>query len=48
LASEGHGRRAPLAAAVGAGITAALMPVAPVGLPIIAACVGALVGLRRA
>jgi predicted branched-subunit amino acid permease len=48
LASEAHGRRALLAAAIGAGVTAALMPVAPVGLPIIAACVGALVGLRRA
>jgi predicted branched-subunit amino acid permease len=48
LAAEAHGRRALLAAAVGAAITAALMPVAPVGLPIIAACAGALVGLRRA
>jgi predicted branched-subunit amino acid permease len=46
LASEAHGRRAVLAAAIGATITIALMPVAPVGLPIIAACVGALVGLR--
>jgi branched chain amino acid efflux pump len=47
LASEARGRPALLAAAIGAGVTAALMPVAPVGLPIIAACVGALVGLRR-
>ena len=47
LVAEAHGRRALLAAAVGAAITVALMPVAPVGLPIIAACVGALVGLRR-
>jgi predicted branched-subunit amino acid permease len=47
LASEARGRRALLATAVGAGVTAALMPVAPVGLPIIAACVGAVVGLRR-
>jgi predicted branched-subunit amino acid permease len=47
LASEARGRRALLAAAIGATITVALMPAAPVGLPIIAACVGALVGLRR-
>jgi 4-azaleucine resistance transporter AzlC len=47
LVAESHGRRALLAAAVGAAITAALMPFAPVGVPIIAACVGALVGLRR-
>ena len=47
LVAEARGRRALLAAAVGAGVTAALMPFAPVGLPIIAACVGALVGLRR-
>jgi 4-azaleucine resistance transporter AzlC len=48
LVSEARGRRALLAAAIGAAITVALMPVAPVGLPIIAAFVGALVGLRRA
>jgi predicted branched-subunit amino acid permease len=47
LAGEAHGRRALPAAAAGAAITVALMPVAPVGLPIIAACAGALVGLRR-
>jgi predicted branched-subunit amino acid permease len=47
LATEARGRRALLAAAIGAGVTAALMPVAPVGLPIIAACFGAVVGLRR-
>jgi predicted branched-subunit amino acid permease len=47
LFAEAHGRRALLAATIGAAVTAALMPFAPVGLPIIAACVGALVGLRR-
>jgi hypothetical protein len=28
-------------------VTAALMPFAPVGVPVIVACLGALVGLRR-
>ena len=48
LVAEAHGRRALLAAAIGAAVTAALMPFAPVGVPVIVACLGALVGLRRA
>ena len=39
------GRRAVLAACLGATIALALTPFAPPGLPIIAASVGALVGL---
>jgi predicted branched-subunit amino acid permease len=47
LVAEARGRRALIAAGTGAAITLALMPVAPVGLPIIAASAGALIGLRR-
>jgi predicted branched-subunit amino acid permease len=47
LFAETRGRRAVLAAGVGAAITLALMPFVPVGLPIIVASVGALAGLRR-
>ena len=47
LVAETHGRRALLAAAIGAAVTVALMPFAPVGVPVIVACLGALVGLRR-
>jgi hypothetical protein len=36
-----------MAAAVGAVITLTLMPFVPVGIPIIVASVGALIGLRR-
>jgi predicted branched-subunit amino acid permease len=48
LVAAADGRRALLAAAIGGAVTAALMPVAPVGLPNIAAGGGARVGLRRA
>jgi predicted branched-subunit amino acid permease len=47
LAEEARGRRAAVAAATGAAITVALMPVAPAGLPVIAASLAALIGLRR-
>ena len=47
LAEEARGRRAVAAAAGGAAITVALMPVAPAGLPVIAASLAALIGLRR-
>ena len=40
-------RRALVAAALGAAITLALLPFAPPGLPIVAASVACLVGLRR-
>jgi 4-azaleucine resistance transporter AzlC len=40
-------REALLAAALGAGITLALIPVAPVGVPIVAAASACLLGLRR-
>lgn len=48
LVEEARGRRAVTAALAGAAITVALMPVAPVGVPVIAAAVAALTGLRRA
>jgi predicted branched-subunit amino acid permease len=48
LVTEARGRRAAVAAGAGAAITLALMPFAPVGLPIIAASAAALLGLRRA
>jgi len=41
-------RRAVAAALLGAAITVALMPVAPVGVPVIAASAAALIGLRAA
>lgn len=39
------GRRAVIAAVLGGSVALALVPVAPAGLPVIAACVGALIGL---
>ncbi len=42
-----HGRRALTAAALAAVITLVLLPVAPVGLPLVLAAVACLVGLRR-
>jgi predicted branched-subunit amino acid permease len=48
LAGEAKSRRARIAAAGGAAITLALMPVAPVGTPLLAASAAALLGLRRA
>ena len=47
LVAEARGGRALAAAATGAAITLALMPFVPVGLPIIVASLGALLGLRR-
>ena len=47
LVEEARGRRAVAAAAGGAAITVALTPVAPAGLPVIAASLAALIGLRR-
>lgn len=39
------GRRATVAALLGGAIALALIPIAPAGLPVIAACVAALIGL---
>jgi 4-azaleucine resistance transporter AzlC len=47
LAGEARSGRAIAAAAGGAAIALALMPVAPVGVPIVAAASAALIGLRR-
>jgi 4-azaleucine resistance transporter AzlC len=47
LAEEAGSRKAVVAAALGAAIALALMPVAPPGVPVIAASVAALIGLRR-
>jgi 4-azaleucine resistance transporter AzlC len=41
-----EGRRQALAAAIAAGVAIALIPFTPPGIPIVAACVGALLGLR--
>ncbi len=41
------GRRAVVAALLGAALALALIPVAPPGVPVIAACVAALIGLDR-
>lgn len=42
------GRRAAVAALLGAAVALALVPVAPPGIPVIAACLGALIGLDEA
>ncbi len=47
LAEEVGSRRAAAAAVLGAAIALALLPVAPPGVPIIAASAAALLGLRR-
>jgi predicted branched-subunit amino acid permease len=47
LAAELRSARGRLPAAVGAAVALALLPVAPAGIPILAAAVGALLGLRR-
>jgi predicted branched-subunit amino acid permease len=47
LVAEARGGRALMAAGIGAAITLTLMPFVPVGLPIIVASMGALIGLRR-
>src|SRR4051794_27753824 len=48
LIGELRTRRAYVAAALGAAITLALIPIAPPGVPVVAASLAALVGLRRA
>ena len=48
VVEEVGSRRAVAAALTGAAITVALMPVAPVGVPVIAASAAALIGLRAA
>src|SRR3954453_10871105 len=48
LAGEARGRDAMLAAGVGGAIALALMPVAPAGVPVLAASLGALLGLTKA
>jgi 4-azaleucine resistance transporter AzlC len=47
LVEEVRNRHALAAALIGAAIALALMPAAPAGVPVIAASIGALVGLRR-
>jgi 4-azaleucine resistance transporter AzlC len=47
LISEARSRRARSAAALGALIALALVPVAPAGVPVLVASLGALVGLTR-
>jgi predicted branched-subunit amino acid permease len=47
LVEEARSRRAVAAALAGVAITVALMPVAPVGVPVIAASAAALIGLIR-
>jgi predicted branched-subunit amino acid permease len=48
LVGEARGRRPLAAALLGAAIAFALMPVAPPGVPVLAASAAALIGLRRA
>ena len=47
LANEVRGARSAGAAAIGAGVALVLTPVAPPGIPILAACAGGLLGLWR-
>jgi 4-azaleucine resistance transporter AzlC len=47
LLGEAHSRRAVFVALLGAGIAVALVPVAPAGIPVLAASLAALVGLTR-
>jgi branched chain amino acid efflux pump len=47
LANELRGRVSAGAALIGAAVALALTPVAPPGVPVLAACTGALLGLRR-
>ena len=47
LLGEAHSRRALLVALLGAAIALALVPVAPAGVPVLAASLAALVGLTR-
>jgi branched chain amino acid efflux pump len=47
LANELRDSRSIGAALIGAGVALALTPFAPAGVPVLAACAGALLGLRR-
>ena len=47
LAGQVHGRTATVAALAGAAVATALVPVVPPGVPVVAASVACLVGLRR-
>ena len=47
LAEELRGRRAIAVALIAAALALALVPFAPPGVPVIAACAGALLGLRK-
>jgi 4-azaleucine resistance transporter AzlC len=47
LAEELNGTRAVVVAIIGAALALALVPFAPAGVPVIAACAAALLGLRR-
>ncbi|MET0206495.1 MAG: AzlC family ABC transporter permease [Thermoleophilaceae bacterium] len=47
LLGEAHSRRAVVVALLGAAIALALVPVAPAGVPVLAASLAALVGLTR-
>lgn len=48
IGGELRGGRLPLAAALlGATVALALIPIAPPGVPVIAACIAALIGLAR-
>jgi predicted branched-subunit amino acid permease len=47
LVGELRGAPSRVSAAVGAAVTLALIPVAPAGVPVLAASVGALAGVRR-
>jgi 4-azaleucine resistance transporter AzlC len=46
LVNEVRGRRAIVAAVLAAGLTLVLLPVAPAGIPVLAASAAALIGLR--
>jgi predicted branched-subunit amino acid permease len=46
LAGQVRGRRGVVVAVLGAGIAVSLVPFVPVGLPIVAASVACLLGLR--
>ena len=47
LADELRGRLAVAAAITGGALALALVPVAPAGVPVLAASLGALIGFRR-
>ena len=47
LLGEAHSRRAVVVALLGAAIALALVPVAPAGVPVLAASLAALIGLTR-